>query len=121
MTATTPEGAYTVEQRTQFEKPTAANWVRKTADLTTRPMGAIMIYSMVRKKEDISRLYGDEQIDLPEYLIGTVHSAYGITVGVRMLNKVHVSNTEFVVLAVLNVLETSSHRYTTEAERNACR
>ena len=114
-TVTTPDGTV-VEQRTRFTK---ADRVRQIADLTTRPMGAIMIYSMVKKKEGVTQQYLDEQIDLPEYLIGTVHTAYGVIVGVRMLNKMHVSNTEFVVLAVLDVVETSSHQYATDAERNA--
>jgi hypothetical protein len=116
---TTPEGTYTVKQRLQFEKakPTGGDYVRKVADLTTRPMGAIMIYSYVTRQKDLQEKRDDEQVDLPEYLIGMAHTAYGVSVGVRMLHKIEVSPTEFVILGVIDVIDTASHHYATDAER----
>jgi hypothetical protein len=116
---TTPEGTYTVKQRLQFEKakPTGGDYVRKVADLTTRPMGAIMIYSYVTQQKNLQRKRDDEQVELPEYLIGMAHTAYGISVGVRMLHKIEVSPTEFVILGVIDVIDTASHHYATDAEQ----
>lgn len=122
---TTPDG-YEVTQRLRFEKPepaasrpdtASADMVRKVADLTTRPMGAIMIYSLVKKQGALQDARTQDEIDLPEYLLGTAHTAYGVSVGVRMLHKIEVSPTEFAILGVIDVLETASHHYDSVAEQ----
>jgi Metallo-beta-lactamase superfamily len=119
--ATTPDGAFTVEQRLQFEKAkplgTSGDGVRWFADKTTRPLGALMIYSIVKKQDALKQGLADDNVTIPEFALGTIHSAYGMSIGVRMLQKVPVSNGEFAILAVVDIFETTSRHYATSEER----
>ncbi len=116
---TTPDGAFTIDQRIRFEKPppTGADRLRHWADKTTRPLGAIMIYSLVKKQIGLQQGANDGTVDLPEHILGTAHTAYGVTLGVRMLKKIDVSNTEFAILGVIDIFETATRHYATGKQR----
>jgi hypothetical protein len=119
------DGRYTVEERVSVEpegrgpRMSGAQRVRWLADKTTRPMGAVMVYTFFKKQAQLKEGLDEGSVKLPEYLIGSAHSAYGVTIGIRMMGKVHVGMGEFAILAVLDVAETVSRDYDSASARDA--
>jgi len=97
--------------------PTRMQWGRlnrgaaRVLEATGRPMGGIMVVFTLKAQQDLGQRIEDGEIPPLQALIGTSHNAYGIQVGMRMLNGVRVSPYEFVVLAVMDVAQTMAGEY----------
>lgn len=119
---TTADGRYGVKQSFRVEGDGArsgADLVRWGADKTTRPLGALMVFTQFEHLDKTMKGIKEGEITVPEALLGTASSVYGITIGVRMLQKVHVGMGSFAILAVLDILETGVQSYDSPEARKA--
>lgn len=101
------------KQPTRFERG-----VNTGAQLFGQGMGAVMVYQLVKGEEELEARYQKGEVSAAEMVATTTHNVYGMTVGARMLGAIHVGPGEFVILAALDILQTSLHDYDTTAQRN---
>jgi hypothetical protein len=93
-----------------------AGLVQKGAAVVGRGMGGVMIFQNVSGAAGLLAKYGADQASPAETAIGVTKSAYGITIGYRMLTGAHVGMGEFAILSVLDVSQTMLADYaSTEA------
>ncbi len=101
------------KQPTKFERG-----VNTGAQLFGQGMGAVMVYQLVKGEEELEARYQKGEVNAAEMAVATTHNVYGMTIGARMLGAIHVGPGEFVLLAALDILQTSLHDYDTTAQRN---
>ena len=96
---------------------TPADRVRSGAATAGRFLGAIMVYQTIRESEDLERRVQTGEATGSQGVIGLLHSAHGLTIGLRMMSLVHVHPGEFVVMSVLHVSEAVAGEYDTPEAR----
>lgn len=97
-------------------RPTAANRVRALAEMAGRPLGALMVYQTIAGEAALLDSHAAGRATTAQALVGTVHSAGNVAIGVRMMQALPVSNGAFVVMSVLNVTQTALGTYDTSAQ-----
>ncbi|PLR23000.1 hypothetical protein SGCZBJ_16735 [Caulobacter zeae] len=97
--------------------PTAADRVRGAAETAGRPLGALMVFQTIRGEATLLEAQATGRATTAQTLVGSVHSAGNVAIGVRMMQAQPVSPGVFVVMSVLNVTQTALGDYDTDAQR----
>ncbi|KSB91809.1 hypothetical protein AS593_07235 [Caulobacter vibrioides] len=97
--------------------PTGADRARAAAETAGRPLGALMVFQTIRGEANLLEAQATGRATTAQTLVGSVHSAGNVAIGVRMMQAQHVSPGVFVVMSVLNVTQTALGDYDTDAQR----
>ncbi len=92
--------------------------VKIGADVVGRGLGALMVVQNVTAGAELYKAYEEGRANLPETAIGITKSAYGISIGARMLAGVHVGVGEFILVSALDIAQVLAGDYTSSAEFN---
>jgi hypothetical protein len=112
--------------RTEYIRANAA--IMRAFHGIGRGLGAVMVVHSVQGLGTVARDAASGNITIPEAVLRVAHSAYGISIGVRMARQTFsqaaagaggVAAWEFAILAVLEIGASALANYATPEERNA--
>ena len=98
--------------------PTAADRVRGAAEAIGRPLGALMVFQTIQGEANLLDAQATGRATTAQTLVGSMHSAGNVAIGVRMMQAQPVRPGVFVVMSVLNITQTALGDYDTDAQRN---
>lgn len=106
-----------IENRVVRVPSSAADRVRGVAEGAGRVLGALMVFQTIRSQEGLAERVSSGRAGVGEGIVGTIHNAYGLQIGLRMMTGIPVSPVEFVVLSVLDISQTMAGHYDSREAR----
>jgi hypothetical protein len=99
------------------ERSRATERVLGAAEAAGRVLGGLMVLQTIRSEEQLGERYAAGRANLSEAVVGGISSAYGVTIGLRMMTGIPVSPYEFVVMSALDITQTLCADYASPEQR----